>query len=620
LNIKKVKPAQGAKSISWDNYKINLPGKRSVSVRSIPDLREDEKSDHKKLVSNSAERPAFNRLSLRKGSASPFHNTSISKDSLKLNKFAQKYVSEETHKVTPERRVDSEESLSVHDTDTSPILKDKRRRKKKPMETFEIEEPIIPSYENATKTKLDSDEVQDLKLFDALKKKYGKHLLLVGCFIIHMAQGFLYSWGSISPYVASYIQKEDPAYGKSEHYHHMFLFMFLGFSFGWYYTEEFANRYGLWQAEIIGFGGLGLSLIFSSFLYINEVTYALFLGFIPGLMIGLTYSIPYVVVLQHFVNAKDRIKGYFYLANGFGAFLLNFYSSSYLNPNNEDIMQFYEYANEEKVIYYPNAGDHVDTFLEVSALIMIVVGFVGGMSMNPILNFVERDYKKLKQQKEKKLLSYNDRASLGQFGALFNSEPIDCPSIAEAKASKPFRNLFLITLCSSILSSYLLYSYKTLGMRIEMSDKFISIMGGIGIVLRGLGGKLGQRYYSKDRFTSYLEQSLAVEAGAAVLGALISYYRLGFLIVFFVVMTVDGFISSCVSEEVYNMFGKKVDCQVMAYINGAYCLAILSSFLFLWLLESLGPELILMFLAAPMLVAFGISQHYTRRVSWIMTY
>ncbi len=485
------------------------------------------------------------------------------------------------------------------------------------METFEIEEPQIPSYNNLpTRPMLDSDDIQDLKFFDTLKKKFGKHLLLVGCFIIHMAQGFLYSWGSISPYIASYIQKEDPEYGHSAHYHHMFLFLFIGLAVGWYYTEEFANRYGLWQAELIGFGGLGASLILSSFFYINEVTYALFLGLIPGLMIGLTYSIPYIVVLQHFVNAKDRIKGYFYIANGVGALLLNLYSSSFLNPKNEEIMQFDDL--DAKVTYSPIAAEHVETFLGVSGLLMMLAGFIGGMSMNPILNFVERDYKKMKLKKGRKLLSLTDRGSLGVLGLILNSEPVDCPSLTEARASKPFRNLFLITLCCSVLSSYFLYAYKTLGMRIGMSDYFISLMGGIGILIRGVGKKLGQKFYRKDRFAAYLEQSFAVQAGAALIGAITSQYRVGFLFVFFVVMAADGFVNSLVIEETFIVFGKRVDYQVMAYLHGAFSLSILTSFLMLWMFESMGPELLLMMLAAPMLASFGISQNYQRRASWIL--
>ena len=174
---------------------------------------------------------------------------------------------------------------------------------------------------------------------DDEKIKQEKRLILqsgikcvLGGFLLHLFLGWIYLWGNISIYVASYFYQYDKSMNLNK-VNMVFslttLAQGLFTPFGPFLLKKLHPRKWLIMGTTLALSGIFISTFMTNF-YLFSIFYALFFG--TG--IGIWYLVPVTWAWQYFPDSKGLVTGIIVGGIGFGSFVFSFFSTSIINPYN----------------------------------------------------------------------------------------------------------------------------------------------------------------------------------------------------------------------------------------------------------------------------------------------
>ena len=157
-------------------------------------------------------------------------------------------------------------------------------------------------------------------------------IVLFGGALLHLIVGIKILWGTITPYVTSYLKMYDESI-TTHRTLHVYTVTFLGQALTMYGGGLLEKRIGARSTALLGtflISGGTLLAAFCKSLSSVVVSQAL-----VGLGIGVAYSAPILCCFRHFTSNKALVTGIITTGTGFGPFLFGLIAAAYVNPNNE---------------------------------------------------------------------------------------------------------------------------------------------------------------------------------------------------------------------------------------------------------------------------------------------
>ena len=436
-----------------------------------------------------------------------------------------------------------------------------------------------------------------------------KICVMVSCTLVHFTLGYMYSWGGISPYIASFIMDEydDQRYIENTSLNMM---IFLGISMGYCLCEKFANSFGMRIPVLFSLFGLGAGLFFCS-LATDIMLYSGLLTIIPGFFIGTLYEIPFFCATQYFWSHPIFLRGFFYICNGIGAFGYMYFSYFYLNVRNSN--RELDYPSQQKAEFYTDdTTDNVPILLYNISLAVFLVGVVASILLRARATHIIRDFSGYRDREESLLV--DSRRSSTQGRGKRKAPTAQQQGLKEALASVSTKKLLSIILTFSILGSYFLYSYKCLGMIKGHSDMEMTVVGGIGVLILNIGKTIGVVVHPKYEFKTVCKSLIIMQAIMG--GSVFLLEQMGdyvFLALFFMIMLLDGFLLSLVIEEIKFVNPDDIEDSMVALVILAYAVANFLSFMIVQSLVVLRIKTaIALVLSIPLFIAYNLSKGYSR--------
>ena len=444
------------------------------------------------------------------------------------------------------------------------------------------------------------------------KLKRGEHCsrytVLFSCFLLHLVMGYIYSWGSISPYTASFVMDE---YQDEKYIEHTSLNMmiFLGVSMGFCLCEKLGNALGMRLLVIMSFLGLSSGLLVCSFAQ-DVILYSGFLTIVPGFFIGILYEIPFFCASQYYGSSQIFLRSFFYLANGIGAFgysYLSYYYLSLTDIKGELLSSEHEASN----FYSSDVVSHVPDLLRLTSYAVLAISLIAGVLLQPRASFIIRDWR----DRDEGLLGTSKRPSFSRKLRRKATSVLN-QGLKEALGSSSTKSLFSLMMVFPVLGTYLLYSYKCIGFAKNFSDAEMALAGGIGMIMLNVGKMIGVIIHPRFEFRSMCKNAIICQAIAGV-ALYISgqFINLPFIGLFIVIMLLDGLMFSLIIEEIRFVHPDDVEDSMVALMILGYAIANFMSFMIVKSLSLLAlmNEAILV-LTLSLCFAHQISKKYSRNV------
>lgn len=470
---------------------------------------------------------------------------------------------------------------------------------KRPSEAFEIPKSLI--MQNMTSARL--------KWWD----RCWKYPVFLGCFLLHLLIGYLFCWGSISPYISSFVMNDYQDDRYIEHASHNMI-IFLGVAMGFCLCEKLANAVGM---RILVFGSfLGLAVtIFLCSITDDVLLYSGLLTIVPGFFIGLTYDVPYHCASQYFLSQQVFLKGFFYLTNGLGAAAYIFFSYYYLSltETGAELNTPPLIDNTNSSFYSNELAQQVPNLLRHMSYVILAIGLLGTLLIQPRGSFIIRDWAGIKEREES-LLAVQRKPSISKRVLKRKVTNMLRQGLKEALISPTTKTLFLTIMWSFVLSSYLLYSYKEIGIQQGYSDLFMTIAGCVGVISLGAGKVAGVVIHPKQDFKALYRKIVRIQAFGGIALFLVSQtIPIAFMPIFFVTMFLDGLLFSLAIEETKYMYLEDIEDQMVALMWVGYAIANFLSFMIVKCLLILQLKVaIFLVLSLPLFLAYNVSKQYSR--------
>ena len=426
--------------------------------------------------------------------------------------------------------------------------------------------------------------------------RFMRYIMLMGCVILHLIMGYAYSWGSISPYIASLVLKDYP-HDKFFDFAGLNMLIFLGIALGYGMYEKFTSWLGLRQSI------LTCLVVMSATMYLCSLTrdvllYSCLLTIIPGVCIGLLYEIPFFCATQCYSLQHAFLRNLFYISNGVGAFLFNVLSYCYLNRGVE---------STNGTIYASEMVERVPMLIQDMSYIVLGLGLVGVLSINPRASYIIRDISGIRDNEESLLVM---RRSSPSFIAMKRKAPaLKQQSMKEVLMSQSSKFLMLLMILFSVSATYLLCSYKSLGLSSNLTDAQMSVYGGLAMIVLHIGKSVGVTIYSMHEFKALCKQVITYQAIAMVaLFFLSRFSNFAFIVFFMAVMFFDGLMVSLVIEETRFAHLEDIEDRMVALVLLGYALSSFLSFL-------VAKPLLMMELKAITFLVLAISLYYANKMA-----
>ena len=433
--------------------------------------------------------------------------------------------------------------------------------------------------------------------------------VLFGCFMLHLIMGYIYSWGSIFPYIAEYYMRDflGTHYLDNAGYN---MLIFLGLAMGNCMCEKLANRFGMRTVTFGSFFGVSATMFLCS-LTDNVMLYSGLMTIIPGFFIGLVYDLPFFCSSQYFQSHQIFLKGLFYIGNGIGAFLYSYLSYDYLSQR--DLHGELEApVNRLNNFYSDELVNNVPYLLRHMAIVVIVMGVIGCLLLHAKGKFIIRDLSGIGQHKESLLIL--KRQPTQEFRPRRKAPGLLRQGFKEALALPSTKVLFYLMVLSFMLSSFLLYSYKYLGILKGYSDAKMTLIGGVGMIILHCGKTVGAILHPIYGYKTLCKKIIMYQAAAGIALFLFSQaITKAFLGIFLLIMFFDGVLFSLIMEETRFVYHEDIEDSMVGLVILGYAISNFASFLIAKPFLALGMNsLILLALAVPLFFAYKISGTYSR--------
>ncbi|KAM3132172.1 hypothetical protein pb186bvf_015767 [Paramecium bursaria] len=299
-----------------------------------------------------------------------------------------------------------------------------------------------------------------------MKQQTKGYLCILGGFLTHLMVGAFYLWGNISLNVTSYYRYHGYDDIKSSTVSLVFPTIYFGIAFGSYMGVSFARKYGYRKVSLINlFFYCGSQFIAT---YVNFYWFVLFMGFLPGVFIGVEYLLPVDNAINYFPNKKGLVSGLILCGFGFGALIFNPVIQQLANPDNISL---------QPDGYYPiEVADKIPSALRYMSLIYLVGGVIGVFMLVP---YKKQEIMEPKVQDTEYRLSENEENKnekcefkVSSIRELFNYAEVYYSCV----------HLFCLTGFGFMVVS----QYKSFGTKHISDDKFFSLVGSIGGLVNGL--------------------------------------------------------------------------------------------------------------------------------------
>ena len=157
-------------------------------------------------------------------------------------------------------------------------------------------------------------------------------IVLFGGALLHLIVGIKILWGTITPYVTSYLQMFDETISTHRTLH-VYTVTFLGQAVTMYGGGLLEKRIGARSTALLGTFLISAGTFIASFC--TSLSTVVVSQAIVGLGIGTAYSAPILCCFRHFTSNKALVTGIITTGTGFGPFLFGLIAAAYVNPNNE---------------------------------------------------------------------------------------------------------------------------------------------------------------------------------------------------------------------------------------------------------------------------------------------
>ncbi len=426
--------------------------------------------------------------------------------------------------------------------------------------------------------------------------QFMRYIMLMGCAILHLIMGYAYSWGSTSPYIASLVLKDYP-YDKYFDFAGLNMLIFLGIALGYGMNEKLTSWLGLRQSI------LTCLIVMSGTMYLcsltrNVMLYSCLLRIVPGVCIGLLYEIPFYCATQCYSLQHAFLRNLFYISNGVGAFLFNVLSSYYLNSG---------VTSTPGAPYSSEMIERVPMLIRDMSYLVLGFGLVGVLLINPRASYIIRDISGIRDNEESLLVMRRPSPS---FIAMKRKAPaLKQQSMKEALMSQSSKFLMLLMILFSVSATYLLCSYKSLGISNNLTDAQMSIYGGLAMIVLHIGKSVGVIVYSMHEFKALCKQVISYQAIAMVaLFFLSKFSNFAFIVLFMAVMFLDGLMVSLVIEETRFAHLEDIEDRMVALVLLGYALSSFLGFM-------VAKPLLMMELKATTFLVLAVSLYYAGKMA-----
>jgi len=157
-------------------------------------------------------------------------------------------------------------------------------------------------------------------------------IVLFGGALLHLIVGIKILWGTITPYVTSYLKMYDDTI-TTHRTLHVYTVTFLGQALTMYGGGLLEKRIGARSTALLGTFLISGGTLLASFC--TSLSSVVISQAIVGLGIGTAYSAPILCCFRHFTSNKALVTGIITTGTGFGPFLFGLVAAAYVNPNNE---------------------------------------------------------------------------------------------------------------------------------------------------------------------------------------------------------------------------------------------------------------------------------------------
>eukprot|EP01083_Nonionella_stella_P072374 195124_1 len=342
-------------------------------------------------------------------------------------------------------------------------------------------------------------------IFESKTKGY---LCAIGGILLHLTFGTFYTFGNMSPYLASYIASTHGGMDDYPEYRSQCVWIYTIMGMAQAVALPIGGKVelilGPTKTTLIGCFIMSLGVFLTYFacsnLYYAVITY----GALKGFGLGFAYSTPLVVGMRWFPKHKGRVTGCIIMGFGAASTIFDLIQTELINPDNIDQDAKYGFTK------YPNVLDNVPTcFIKLGAM-YIAMQLIGCMLLSNPNDFIypHRFGKSISKEEEfEDALLGEDRKELDELN--INECDRDRTTDVVVKdmeamdvlKSATFWNLWvtfcLNGLCLTFVSTqYKNFSDDQLGIS---NDRFLAIMGAISSVFNGLGRLFWSSWLDRNR-------------------------------------------------------------------------------------------------------------------------
>ena len=330
---------------------------------------------------------------------------------------------------------------------------------------------------------------------------------LMGGTIFHFIVGIKIMWGSISPYITSYLIQFD----ESVTYHqtlHVYTAIFLGQSLFMYLGGQLEKKLGPRMTAYIGATLISGCTYLSS--YCTTLQWLIFLQALVGMGIGLSYSAPLLCGFSHFKHNKGIVTGVITTGTGAGPFFFGLVATTFVNSENYPV-------DPETGLYDPATSpvvDRVPDMFKLLGIMYAVIGFGGAtLLMHPTDDKDKAldSLMMLENGGEKATLNGSNGANVYDKAMFEDSEQnnILTPKATGGRGHQRYGSKVKFTttyelttqemirdslcwvviataVCTGVTGFYVAATYKNFGQTSIADDHFLTVVGCFGCLCSGL--------------------------------------------------------------------------------------------------------------------------------------
>ncbi|OMJ68199.1 hypothetical protein SteCoe_34419 [Stentor coeruleus] len=409
-----------------------------------------------------------------------------------------------------------------------------------------------------------------------------KATTIIGCFLIHLIIGTIYSTGNIMPYIVSYLHLYSSSLTNSS-MSILFYICVLSFTFSFHLAAYLTTKFSLKKSIYIG-NTIFVSVLFISSFTTNPLAMIIVYGFFLGVGAGISYIPALMISLNCYPNNRGLITGVIICAFGLGSFFFNFVASFTANPN-----------DSKPQTYEVNGGS--DKFFDESVamnvpLMFRVLGFCY-MAVTILALFLIKD-SELKEENNVK----------------------ENVSIKSCFKSSPFYQIFFGILFSGTAGLFFVASFKTVGLQLSYDDGFLTIVGSIGSIFNGTSRIFWGILIDKTSFKTTYTCILTFQVILCLTFPLICNINYLFLIWTVIMFACLGGNYTLLPPIAIKLYGKITGVRIYAFFICSMGLAsIFVYFIQLYVIKFLGYDYLFLVLSGLSLCPFISNMFFEENIS-----